>query len=773
MAVALVAMLMAFALRAGAAEAVGPPQALILSDSVSAGLPLAKGLPGATSNQSLEEYEAVQDGFVPTVVDGTTWDSMTASQFAQYQVVIIGDPTCDYSGNQFAAAVANASTWEPVVMGSGGNKVLIGTDPVYHWYFGSGPNADRLVGQGIAYAGAVAGATGAYVDLSCTYSTSSTDTPVPLLDGLSTHGPGSFTVGGAPCAGSIALVAATGPTNGLSDSDLSNWSCSVHEFFDHFPADYTPLALATDPSVPVTYTGTDVTTGGSVSGSPYIMLSGGGISITSNLTVSPLSQTLDTGTSGTVTGNLQLGGAPAPGASVEFDVTSGPDTGQTFTGTTDASGNVPFTYMNNGTAGTDQIVATTTNDGITSQGTASITWTPPTTGATGTTLATSLTGGGTTGVSLTVPSGTAVTDSSLLSGTNAGSAGGTVTYNVYSDSACTNLVSGPDTQSISTPGTMPSSASVTLTTPGTYYWTATYSGDANNQASSSSCGSETVTVTPTPQPTDLQTVLSGGGNTNTQLIVPDNASVSDTATLAGANAATAGGTVTYNVYSDPSCLDLISSSTVNVTNGSVPNSAPVSFGTGTYYWSASYSGDASNDASTEGCGNEIQIVLSGARFGADVGVQLEVIPGTMIQAGSTYVICLVVTNYGPKTANNIFSGLLLPKGLSLVDPNGAKVIGKFLLWKTGTFTPGETITYHVWVNPAAGASGTGMLDGGALSLATLDPNYHNNFASDALMFMGKRHLKVRASSSRTGSGVMLARLRTLGRSWRAHNAHRS
>jgi len=345
LAAALLGLLMAMALHAGVASAATPPQALILGDSVTDGLPANVGLPGATPSQSLEEYEAVQDGFVPTVVDGATWDSMTAAQFAQYQVLIIGDPDCapyDGIGYQFQAAVTNESTWEPVVMGSGGNKVLIGTDPVFHWYGGSGPNADVLVEQGIGYAGAVGGATGAYVDLSCTYSSSANDTPVPLLDGLSSFGPGSFTVGGAPCSGAIAVIAATGPTAGLSDSDLSNWSCSVHEFFTTFPADYTPLALATDPSVPDTYSGTDVSTGAAVTGSPYIMLSGGGVSITSDLTVSPATQTLPTGTSGTVTGNLVEGAGDTPvvGASVTFDVTSGPDAGQTFTGTTDGSGNV-------------------------------------------------------------------------------------------------------------------------------------------------------------------------------------------------------------------------------------------------------------------------------------------------------------------------------------------------------------------------------------------------------------------------------------------------
>jgi hypothetical protein len=298
---------------------------------------------------------AEQDGYDVTVVDGTTWDSMTAAQFAAYQVLIIGDPDCapyDGIGYQFDAAVADETTWEPVVMASGGNKVMIGTDPTFHWYGGSGPNANILEENGIAYAGAVAGATGAYVDLSCTYSSVSPGTAVPLLDGLSTFGPGSFTVGGAPCDGPVSIIAATGPTAGLNDSDLSNWECSVHEFFNTFPADYTPLALATGPDegVPVTLTtGTDVEhRGPGFTGSPYILISGSGISISSDLSVAPPTQTLlGRGPRASVTGTLvdSTTSAPIAGASVTFrrdQDQSGPRS-QTFTGTTNGSGQVTFT----------------------------------------------------------------------------------------------------------------------------------------------------------------------------------------------------------------------------------------------------------------------------------------------------------------------------------------------------------------------------------------------------------------------------------------------
>ena len=359
------------------AHAAGPT-ALILGDSVSPG-----SAPDA-SGRSLEEYEANLDGFTTTVVTGTQWDAMTKSQFAAYQVLIIGDPTCDFTGNSFAAAVSNESTWEPVVMSSGGNKVLIGTDPTFH-FLNNGVPGDKLEGGGIAFAGAVNGATGAYVDLSCGYDSTAAGTPIPLLDGLSTHGSGQFTAIGEgsinACATGVNIVANSGPTSGLTDSDLSNWNCSVHEAFDKFPSDYTPLAIAPASSgFPTSYCADDVETGGLACGSPYLMLSGGGVVVKSDVTLTPSTQTLITGGTASLVANVKVSGTPVSGGSVVFSVDSGPNAGKTFTGTTDASGNTTFTYTDTGGNGTDSVSATYTDShGVSQKATATVIWgnTPP------------------------------------------------------------------------------------------------------------------------------------------------------------------------------------------------------------------------------------------------------------------------------------------------------------------------------------------------------------------------------------------------------------
>jgi len=603
------------------------PKALVLADSVT-----VPGPEPAGSDESLEQYEAEQDGFTVTSVTGEQWAAMTAADFSQYQVIIIGDPICDYSGDSFAPAAANKSVWEPVVMHSGGNKVLIGSDPSYH-AGGSAPNAPKLEANGIAYAGAVSGATGAYIDLSCAYDDASPSTPVPLLDGLSTHGSAQFTVvgEGSACATGVNIVAQTGPTSGLTDADLSEWNCSVHEAFDKFPSDYTPLALApTSSGFPGSYCAIDVETKALACGSPYIMVSGGGVVVSSQVTLTPPTQSLSVGGHASVVANVSTTIGPVSGVSVVFSVDSGPDVGQTFTAVTDSSGNVTFAYTNGGSAGTDSISATYTNAANVSQkATATVTWTAAAPASTS--VSTSLSdGAGKSGTSISVPAGTPVTDTATLSGANAASATGSVTYTVYRDPECTQLYWEAGTPlRITTAGELPPSAASTFAVPRAYYWQASYSGDEFNLASKSTCDVETVT----PAITSLATSLSdGAGKSGTSISVPAGTPVTDSAKLSGFNVAggagplalgygqpvgagtvvwdSATGTITYDVYSDAACTKLVSAGTpLRIDTDTLPVSAPVTLSlAGTYYWQASYSGDDFNLASKSVCGGEVETV---------------------------------------------------------------------------------------------------------------------------------------------------------------------
>jgi virginiamycin B lyase len=58
-------------------------------------------------------------------------------------------------------------------------------------------------------------------------------------------------------------------------------------------------------------------------------------------------------------------------------------------------------------------------------------------------------------------------------------------------------------------------------------------------------------------PTTLTTSLSGAGQTGASITVPAGTSVTDSAQLTGANAASAGGTVSYSVYSDSASQNLV------------------------------------------------------------------------------------------------------------------------------------------------------------------------------------------------------------------------
>jgi hypothetical protein len=194
----------------------------------------------------------------------------------------------------------------------------------------------------------------------------------------------------------------------------------------------------------------------------------------------------------------------------------------------------------------------------------------------------------------TVVIGASVHDGSTLSGATAG-AGGTVTYDVYSNDTCnaSGLVASLAPVTVSG-AIVPTSPNWTATTTGTFYFVADYGGDAQNAAAQSGCAAEAVTVTPTAPSITTQlstsTVVVGG-------LVDVNA------TLTGATAG-AGGTVTYDVYSNDTCSGTpYVLGTVGVTNGftSGPLSQFVVASLGIYYYVADYSGDAQNAAAQSGC----------------------------------------------------------------------------------------------------------------------------------------------------------------------------
>ena len=297
-------------------------QVLILGSTVSSGM------------SSIEAQEVSALGLTPVVVDDATWSAKSTAEFAGYRALVLGDATC--SSAKPTAAEATTDKWGPAVTGS----VLInGTDPVFH----AAQGGEALTRRAIDFAVSDTSKTGLYVSLSCYYHDTGPNTPVPVLDALR---PGGFTVTGVGCYNDAHIVATHPALDGLTDDALSNWSCSVHEAFDTWPADFTVLAMAKD--FGSAFTGSDGTVG-----TPYILASGQGLR-SFPLSVSPTNAEVSVGASHTVTATLldSATRAPAPGVLLRaFAAAAGdgvsvahPLSCSTSLCQTDAAGQVRFSY---------------------------------------------------------------------------------------------------------------------------------------------------------------------------------------------------------------------------------------------------------------------------------------------------------------------------------------------------------------------------------------------------------------------------------------------
>jgi hypothetical protein len=107
--------------------------------------------------------------------------------------------------------------------------------------------------------------------------------------------------------------------------------------------------------------------------------------------------------------------------------------------------------------------------------------------------------------STSVSVGSSVSESATLAGA-ASNAGGSVSYVVYNDNSCSTALVGAGVRTV-TNALVPNSDNVLFNNAGTYYWKAVYSGDASNNAASSSCLALSVsalaTSTPTPTTTGM------------------------------------------------------------------------------------------------------------------------------------------------------------------------------------------------------------------------------------------------------------------------------
>ena len=173
---------------------------------------------------------------------------------------------------------------------------------------------------------------------------------------------------------------------------------------------------------------------------------------------------------------------------------------------------------------------------------------------------------------------------------------GTITWKLYGpgDSSCSTAIQ-TYTASANGDGNYTSPSFATTHT-GVYRWIASYGGDNNNAPVSGKCNDNGENSDVTPAAPAIVTAV-----TPSTAVVGD--VIKDTATLSGGNSPT--GRITWRLYSNAGCTDLVDTISVPV-NGDGTYTASPGFTTsaaGVYFWVARYSGDANNGAVSTSCGD--------------------------------------------------------------------------------------------------------------------------------------------------------------------------
>src|SRR2546426_850878 len=183
--------------------------------------------------------------------------------------------------------------------------------------------------------------------------------------------------------------------------------------------------------------------------------------------------------------------------------------------------------------------------------------------------------------------GVTLNDAATLSGGS--SPTGSITFTLYDpdQATCTGTPRFTQTVTVTGNGTYSTTGGFVTDKPGTWRWTASYSGDASNNPASTGCNDEQVAIgKATPA---LTTTASGSGAAG--------GAVKDVAHLTlGTNPT---GTITFTLYgpNDATCTVVAFTDTKPVSgNADYTSSSFTAIQAGTYRWIASYSGDLNNNA---------------------------------------------------------------------------------------------------------------------------------------------------------------------------------
>jgi len=289
----------------------------------------------------------------------------------------------------------------------------------------------------------------------------------------------------------------------------------------------------------------------------------------------------------------------------------------------------------------------------------------------------------TTTASAAVALGGSVSDTATLAG--GVSPTGSITFNLFgpNNATCTGVPVFTSTVPVAGNGSYPS-GTFTPVTAGTYRFTASYSGDANNGSANSPCNAPNESVVVSGNTPTLSTTASANINLG--------GTVTDSATLAGGSAPT--GSITFTLFgpNNATCTGTpVFSSTVSVTGNGTFTSAPFTpTAAGTYRWVASYSGDANNSAVTSPCNapNEsvvvIQTTLTLTNAASPPVTVGESVNDTVTLAGGLNPTgTITFTLFGPD--NSTCTGTPIFTSTVTVTGNGSYTSGSFTPTTPGIF----------------------------------------------------------------------------------------
>jgi hypothetical protein len=414
----------------------------------------------------------------------------------------------------------------------------------------------------------------------------------------------------------------------------------------------------------------------------------------------------------------------APGPTVVLGSTTKLTDTATLAGGSNLTGNILFTLASGGKSIDVEIVGVNGNGtystptGYTPSGTGTFQWTASYTGdvnnnaagpsspesekvsAASPTLAT------TPGATIVQGSGAKLTDSAALSG--GFNPTGTITFTLVA----------PNGATVGTPATVTVTGNATYTAPGvvpstsgTYTWKVSYSGDSNNSAASPS-SAETEIVNPAGHPS--LTTKAGG----TIVFGSLTAKLNDSATLASGLSPT--GSILFSLTSPQGGIvytDVVTIkgngtySTKNPAGSAAGGYAPTS--TGTYHWTASYSGDTHNSAVTAS-GTEVEHV----KFRPT----LTPAPGGSVVLGSGVELTDSATLVGGSSPTGTITFTLVAPGGLIVFATTVQVTSKSTYKTPGGYSPGKPGTYHWMVRYSGDANNTAVTAGAEPEVVTIPPS---------------------------------------------------